>query len=249
MHPPRLFQPAALASAIVVALLVGVVLGKDQNQHPKDPVQPHTPTTGYSVAAKSQTVYVAMGASDTVGVGSPNPAKDNWTAQLAQRLPRGARYLNLGVSGITLGPALSVELPQAVRARPTLVTVWLAVNDLNAQVPPGDYNRELDTLLAALRKTGARVFVGNVPDLRLVPAYASAGVTPAQTDAAVRAYNAVIAAQAARHGATVVDLYANSRAIIHSAQYISGDGFHPNRQGYALLADLFYRVMNQHGAL
>ncbi len=199
--------------------------------------------------ARSQTVYVAMGASDTVGVGSANPSRDNWAAQLAQRLPRGARYLNLGVSGITLGPALSVELPQALSAHPTLVTVWLAVNDLNAQVPPGDYNRELDTLLAALRRTGARVFVGNVPDLRLVPVYASLGLTPAQIDAAVRAYNAVIAAQAARHGVTVVDLYANSRAIIHTSQYISGDGFHPNRQGYALLANLFYRVMHQHGAL
>ncbi len=247
MLAPRLVHPAALASAVVGALLVGAVLSKSQAAMTS--VQAHTPITRHTVATKGQTIYVAMGASDTVGVGSANPARDNWTAQLAQHLPRGARYLNLGVSGITLGPALSVELPRALSAHPTLVTVWLAVNDLNAQVPPGDYNRELDALLVALRKTGARVFVGNVPDLRLVPVYASAGVTPGQIDAAVRAYNTVISTQAARHGATVVDLYANSRAIIHSSQYISGDGFHPNRQGYALLANLFYRVMHQHGAL
>jgi len=155
MLAPRLVHPATLAPAVIVALIVGAVLGK--NQRAIASVQVRTPTVGRPATARSQTVYVAMGASDTVGVGSANPARDNWTAQLAQRLPRGARYLNLGVSGITLGPALSVELPHALSAHPTLVTVWLAVNDLNAQVPPGDYNRELDTLLAALRKTGARL--------------------------------------------------------------------------------------------
>jgi len=215
---------------------------------------PLAPSSYHAVAspkphAASKAVYVALGASDTVGVGTPDPARDNWTAQLSKRLPKGSRYLNLGVSGITLGAAQGVELPRALAAHPTVVTVWLAVNDLNAQVPSLDYGREIDQLLASLQATHARVFVGNVPDLSLVPVYQKSGVPLAQIDAAVQAYNSAIAAAATRHGATVVDLYTHSKEIVGHSNYISGDGFHPSIQGYALLANYFYSVMHTHKAL
>lgn len=195
----------------------------------------------------ARVVYVALGASDTVGVGAANPARDNWAALLARRLPHGARYVNLGRSGITLAGALTRELPAALAAHPTVVTVWLAVNDLNAGVAPSLYAARLNMLLAALRQTHARVVVGNVPDLRLVPAYAM--LDPVQVDAVARAQNAVIAAAVLRHGATLVDLYHASTALWGHPEYISRDGFHPSTRGYVVLADLFYRVMHAHGAL
>ncbi len=224
---------------IALAAATGVALAAPLPLHAASP-KPHT-------APKA--VYVALGASDTVGVGTSNPARDNWTAQLAKHLPKGSRYVNLGVSGITLGAAQGVELPKALAAHPTVVTVWLAVNDLNAQVPPSDYGREIDQMLTSLQATHARVFVGNVPALSLVPVYQKSGVPLAQIDAAVQAYNGAIAAAAAKHGATVVDLYTHSKEIVGHSNYISSDGFHPSIQDYALLANYFYSVMHAHKAL
>lgn len=195
-------------------------------------------------------VYVALGASDTVGVGAANPARDNWTAQIARRLPPGSRYVNLGHSGSTLAQALRTELPAALAAHPTLVTVWLAVNDLNALVPPDDYGAQLDKMLGALQKTHARVFVGNVPDLTLVPAYRDNGYVDANSlNQIIAMYNHVIAATVARHHATLVDLYAASKPVLHNLKNVGKDGFHPSTQGYTLLANLFYQVMRRHGAV
>ncbi len=203
-----------------------------------------TETHGHA-APPPRTVYVALGASDTVGVGAANPARDNWTAQLARRLPSGSRYVNLGHSGATLSDALAAELPAALKDHPTLVTVWLAVNDINALVSPDDYAAQLDRLLAALRKAGARVYVGNVPDLTLVPAYTNAGVSKDDVNQIVHMYNTIIATACARRGATLVDLYAASKPVLHNLKNVGSDGFHPSTRGYTLLANLFYRVMHR----
>ncbi len=197
----------------------------------------------------ARSVYVALGASDTVGVGAAHPARDNWTAQLARRLPAGSRYINLGRSGATLSDALAAELPAALKARPTLVTVWLAVNDINALVAPDDYAAELNRLLATLRKAGARVYVGNVPDLTLEPAYLNSGVSAADITEIVRMYNKDIADACARHAATLVDLYAASKPVLRNLKNVSKDGFHPSTRGYTLLANLFYSVMHRHGSI
>ncbi|HET7700772.1 MAG TPA: hypothetical protein VFM06_07915, partial [Candidatus Limnocylindria bacterium] len=51
------------------------------------------------VRAPGQTHYVAIGASDTVGVGSLDPLNGSWPSRLAALLPPGSTYRNLGVSG------------------------------------------------------------------------------------------------------------------------------------------------------
>ena len=66
------------------------------------------------------------------------------------------RLVNLGVSGSTLAQALQEQLGPAVDAQPDVVTVWLAVNDLNARVPLEQYAADLETLLGQLdRRTRA----------------------------------------------------------------------------------------------
>src|ERR687883_259921 len=74
--------------------------------------------------------YVAIGASDAVGVGATNPETDGWVPQLGQRLGPDVRLVNLGVSGSTLHQAIEEQLGPALEAQPDIVTVWLAVNDL-----------------------------------------------------------------------------------------------------------------------
>src|SRR6266496_5243432 len=117
------------------------------------------------VQAARPVTYVAIGASDAVGVGARDPLTEGWVPRLGARLGSEARVINLGVSGSTLAQALDEQLGPAVDARPDVVTVWLAVNDFNAGVPLERYAADLDRLLGALRQTQARVLVGNVPDL------------------------------------------------------------------------------------
>jgi lysophospholipase L1-like esterase len=181
--------------------------------------------------------YVAIGASDAVGVGASNPQADGWVPRFGTRLGSNVRLVNLGVSGSTLSQALDEQLGPAMDAQPDVVTVWLAVNDLNARVPLDSYAADLDTLLGQLEGTQARVLVGNVPDLATLAVYR--GIDPAALNKEVDAWNAVIADTAARHGATLVDLHAHWRDVVDHPEYLSTDGFHPSSEGYQALADAF----------
>jgi len=184
-------------------------------------------------------VYVAIGASDSYGVGADDPATQSWPADLAAFLPPGTHFVNLGVPGILLARAAQVELPVTLDARPDLVTVWLAVDDLDAGVPLDTYRQELDSLLDALKHgTGARVLIANVPDLGLIPRFnGQPGIT-----ATVTAWNVAIAAAARAHGATVVDLFGQWRELAAHPEYVGADGFHPSTEGYRQIARLFWQA-------
>lgn len=219
----------------------------------------HSTLAAGQIAASSHfpITYVAIGASDSVGVGATDPATDSWPAVFSAKLPPGSRFINLGVPGITLHRALQVELPVALDAltsdepcdgksssgrgcgqgRP-VVTIWLAVNDLVTGVPLAHYAADLQTLLHTLHtRTSALVLVGNVPDLTLLPAASS--FDRATVLAHVTAWNAVIAAAVSRNGAHLVDLYSKWRQLADHPEYVSSDGFHPSTAGYRQLALLF----------
>jgi lysophospholipase L1-like esterase len=181
--------------------------------------------------------YVAIGASDAVGIGTANPETDGWVPRFGAQLGSNVQVVNLGVSGSTLSQALQEQLGPALDAQPDVVTVWLAVNDLNAQVPLDSYAADLDTLLGQLQTTHARVLVGNVPDLAAVAAYR--GIDPAPLRDEEDRWNAVIAETSARHGATLVDLYSHWQEIAEHPEYLSADGFHPSTAGYQALAEVF----------
>jgi lysophospholipase L1-like esterase len=195
------------------------------------------PSPSPSVPAKSLT-YVAIGASDTVGVGANNPQTEGWVPRLATKLGPGTRVRNLGVSGTVLSTALAEQAPVAVREQPDLVTVWLAVNDMNARVPLETYAADLERLLTMLQRTGATILIANVPDLRLVPTYRDQDSTALRAE--VQRWNVAIAAAAQRHNANVVDLFAHYKELAARPELVSGDGFHPSSAGYARVADLFY---------
>src|SRR5579864_5809258 len=190
--------------------------------------------------------YVALGASDAVGVGAANPETDGWVPRLGARLGPNTRVVNLGVSGSTLAQALQEQLGPALDAEPDIVTVWLAVNDFNAQVPLESYAADLDTLLGQLETTHAQVLVGNVPDLGALAAYRGIDPTPLRDE--VDNWNAVIADTTERHGATLVDLHSHWQDIAEHPEYLSSDGFHPSSDGYQALADVFAAALQQSSA-
>jgi acyl-CoA thioesterase-1 len=201
-----------------------------------------------TASASSGIRYVAIGASDSVGVGATDPATGSWPALVAGRLPAGSPpYINLGVSGSLALQAITQQLPGAIAQKPNLVSVWLAVNDLNATIEPGSFADSLGQILDGLvQKTSATIFVGNVPDLRAVPVYA--GADKARLFAGIQAYNDVIAKIAARYPdrVRVVDLFTGSAALV-STGTVSQDGFHPSDEGYQLIADRFASAMRASG--
>ena len=193
-------------------------------------------------------VYVALGASDSIGVGADRPAVEGWVPRVHAGLPPRTRLVNLGIGGATLEDIVRRELPSALDARPRWVTVWAGVNDLARGVPRDRFSSELDSLLAELRSASnggdeRTVLLLNIPDLRQLPAFAS--VDPALLDATVRDWNQAIAATAARHNVQVVDLYAHWDELARHPEYLSADGFHPSSAGYGRIAALVLDALDQ----
>lgn len=219
-----------------------------------------SPATGSSAAPPAQrgAVYAAIGASETYGIGAGDRYRDAWPQVFYHDvLPPSAVLYNFGIPGATTVQALRDEVPAALAVHPTVVTVWLNVNDLIQGVAPPVYGDQLRQLVQALRRSGqARVLVANTPDLRQLPAYKAClpnapatgpdclipnglAPSPEQVAAAVDAYNAVIAQVVNEEGATLVDLHTGDALLAQHPEWISSDGFHPNGLGYAVIARAF----------
>ena len=216
---------AALSSLLALALLAGCARSLG---------------TASATATPRPLTYVAIGASDTVGIGAGSPESESWPAVLWRQLPAGSKLVNLGVSGSLLHDALDQQAPVAVDMNPDLITVWLSVNDYTGRVRLEQYESDLDALLGRLRsQTGAVILVGNLPDLSALPIAARLDLHD------VDRWNAAIAEVTARHQATLVDLRDTWREVKAHPEYISSDGFHPSSSGYRRLADIFYAAAAQ----
>jgi lysophospholipase L1-like esterase len=237
-----------ISAAFVTACSAAPAARPTATTRPTDSPSAAPSTAPPTATASSGIRYVAIGASDSVGVGASDPAKGSWPALVAARLPAGSPpYINLGVSGSLALQAITQQLPGAIAQKPNLVSVWLAVNDLNATIEPASFRDSLALIVDGLvQKTAAQIFVGNVPDLRAVPVYA--GVDKARLLAGIQAYNDVIALIAARNPdrVHVVDLFTGSAALV-STGTVSPDGFHPSDEGYQLIADRFASAMRASG--
>lgn len=219
--------------------------GSTTAPHPGPPIATQVatqPVTAQQVLS-GPTVYVALGASDAVGVGSKQPGSQGYVPLIAQHLYRGSHLINLGVSGIRLHAALDQELPLALNTAPQLITIWLVANDFVANVPYDSYMHDLNTLLQRLRTgTRARIVMANLPDLTRLPAFANLSTAQKQHMlAGIQHWNAGIATIAQRYIVTLVDLYSHNSQLTSHPEYISADGFHPSPAGYNQLANYFWQ--------
>jgi len=219
-----------------------------------------------SSSAGPGVVYAAVGASETVGTGAEQAARQAWP-QLVYNdaLPRASIYYNFGIPGATTAVALQTEVPEALAVHPNLVTVWLNVNDLIAGVTPDVFEGQIDELVHALRQRGsARVLIANTPYLDRLPAVVKClGANPpttsgcptgvgtptlVQLNAQVDSYNAAISRVAAKEGGTLVDLHAQGEVADQHPEWIGPDGFHPSELGYAAIAARFESALKKTGA-
>ena len=237
-----LWIPALVLTFVFSACAEGGIQGVTSNRHAASATQPVIKQQTQSSFLNGPVTYVALGASDAVGVGSNSPGSQGYVPLVAARLPKGSHLINLGISGIRLHEALSKELPLALSTSPDLITIWLVANDFIDGVTYDDYMHDLNILLQQLHtSTHARLVMANLPDLTLLPSFAHK--TTAQkmrTRAAISEWNAGIAQLATRYDTVVVDLFRLGSQLTAHPEYVSGDGFHPSSSGYAQLANYFW---------
>jgi len=191
--------------------------------------------------------YVSIGASDTVGIGTTNPSKDGWVPTFAS-LISAERTINLGRSGSTLNDAITQQLPKVFDKKPNVITIWLVVNDFNRQLYDrsilNSYTTDLDLMLSQLRNKldkNTRILVGNIPDLSKVSIYTSLGIPKLLLTIQIKRWNDQIKEIVKKHQCDLVDLYSHWKELGDHPEYISFDGFHPSKDGYQRLAQIFHQ--------
>jgi lysophospholipase L1-like esterase len=161
-----------------------------------------------------------------------------------------------------LGLAITEVRTALAQERGAVVLIWIGSNDLwYLYAAGGDVGKEreeqdirnfsnnLNTILLELRSAGAEVIIAVLDDQSRSPLKTQgdslAGILPNEMGGMslqVQRYNHVILEKAEQYGALTVDLH--STEIFSNPAYLSEDGFHPNRRGYDLIAQEWYKVLS-----
>ncbi len=188
----------------------------------------------------SPILYVALGDSTGAGVGA---REGGYVARIFTRINRehtDARLINLCVSGATTDDVLRGQLDAAIKARPTLVTLGIGINDVTRGVGVEEFARNYETIVGRLRnETNVPLVATNIPDIARAPAVPA----PARDELRrrIKLFNERIDETIKRHGALVVDTYGTTREVIgEHTEFFSSDGFHPSDAGYEYWAKIMW---------
>ncbi len=172
-------------------------------------------------APKRQTL-VCFGDSLTAGYGAPSGQSypDYLESYLIEQGLR-PRVVNAGVSGDTTKDGLS-RLPSVLALRPDVVVLELGANDGLRGTPPSVITTNLSTIIEALQKVHARVVLAG---MYMPPNYGPDYVKP---------FQAIYPALAHKYRLPLLPFIL---AGVYSVPgMMSGDGVHPNGQGYQIVA-------------
>jgi lysophospholipase L1-like esterase len=179
--------------------------------------------------------YVAIGDSFTEGLDDLYPTKNvfrGWADLVASRLAEESpefSYANLAIRGRLFDNIVDEQVPIALRMQPDLVSFAAGGNDaLRRGFQPGSILKRLDQVVGTLRASGADVIVFRFADItKRLPAQRV--ILPR-----VQAMNSMIVETARKHGAMVIDLWAD-RAFDSPALW-SIDRLHMNSAGHQRVA-------------
>jgi lysophospholipase L1-like esterase len=185
--------------------------------------------------------YVAIGDSYTFGEGAGRDQA--WPAIMTNALrAKGVKITlvaNLGVSGWTTQDAIDKELPVYETASPQFATLMIGVNDSYRQTTAEQYQAQLRTLMDRMQAAlpdKTRLVVVTIPNYFVTP-YGKPYELRDHNKEKVPAFNKIIQEEAAKRGATVVDLYKFSEKMGSDRSLVAADQLHPSAKGYAQWAE------------
>ena len=191
----------------------------------------------------SDDLYVALGDSTGVGLGSRNGGYPQRLLGRLRTLRPHFRLLNLSQSGARSLDVLQGQVPDLLKVRPALVTIAIGINDVVHGEPEEAFTNNLEEIAVRISRLGARIVLANIPDIAFAPAV-SALVQPSYFERRIEVLNRHIEATAARHRFAHVDLFTSSRAALaEHPEYFCGDGFHPSDEGYEAWTEIAWPVV------
>ncbi len=171
--------------------------------------------------------YVALGDSLTAGVGASD-YQNSYPYLLAQKLSaqNNVELWNFSQSGARSDDVLTKQLPQALSAKPNLVTLFIGINDIHGLKSLTEFKNNYNQIVSALQKNGAKVYLLSIPYLGSdkIVLFPYNLIWAART----KQFNEAIKKAALEYRAVYIDLY----PLTKSAQFYSADQFHPSDQGY-----------------
>ncbi|MCI0688907.1 MAG: SGNH/GDSL hydrolase family protein [Sporichthyaceae bacterium] len=178
--------------------------------------------------------YVALGDSFTEGLDDPRPDGlefRGWADRLAELLAaqrNGFRYANLAVRGKLLHEVVSEQLPDALAARPDLVSLCAGGNDImRPSADPDLLAAQMHDAVRALHAIDTRVVLFTGVDPRNVPLLR-------RTRPKVIALNDALHRIAHQFGCVLADLWAMD--TLYDWRAWSEDRLHLSADGHRLVA-------------
>lgn len=188
--------------------------------------------------------YVSMGASDTLGIGA-DPISDGYTFQIEDRLDelgKDTELTNVGIPGAQINFIRDTELQLAKEKDPDLITIFVGPNDIIDGVGVDTFEENLQAILKQLvEETPAFVVIGTIPDFTTAPRFQS-NPDPNVTVERIAQFNEAILRQASANHVAVAEL----RGQQVDSDVTASDGFHPNGEGYTLMANAYLKVIEPH---
>ncbi len=202
---------------------------------------------------KKEIFYVALGASDAVGIGA-TPLTNGYVYKIQDGLEdkdNDVYLLNLGWPGADIGKIkdivedLVIDIIADKVGDPDLITLWTGSNDVVAGDDPDDFRFDLEDILSQLSKnTSAFIVIANIPKLYDLPRFKDEpdkDVTTERIDDFNKAIKDAIEQDPdIKVKVSIVDLFAEE---ISEDLVFDLDGFHPNNEGYQRIAELFLEII------
>jgi acyl-CoA thioesterase I len=181
------------------------------------------------VTPDSRPVILAFGDSLSAGYGVPTGA--GYPDRLQQKLDTlGYKYrvVNMGISGDTTSGGIS-RLKAALDQKPSIVILELGANDGLRGLPIDRMRANLDQIVIAFQKAGAKVIL--------------AGMTLPRNygESYVKSFEDVFRDLAKKYTLPLIPFFLEGVAA--NPQYTLEDLIHPNAQGYVLVTDIVMKTL------
>lgn len=185
--------------------------------------------------------FAVMGDSMAAGVGGPSAgyADVTWAGRVVEAL-RFSRsdvaYLNTGQANLRTAEILRTQLQPVLDFEPDLVTLVAGSNDaFSRSADLAVVQDSLDAACQSLTERGAHLLLFTVTNVfDKSPQLAPFGERIADLNSRIRAL-------AAKHGATLVEMW--DHPIRHAPDLMSADGIHFSMMGQAVLASEIVRAL------